>query len=174
MNLHPFRLREIPVAALTGSILWALTMHPAAALDDAGSVQNPTTLNKVSVTAQAMTSKVPTQAEQFRSAQTRKIIDGKQLQSVSAGAGAAQALEVAPGVHVNGYGSGSTTRYSISINGIKQGWGGEPSGAGIDYGSIGVTFDGIPMNNPGTGLWQTTLVNQLLLIEGIGVTYGPG
>ena len=174
MSPHPFRLREIPIATLTGSVLLALMMRPAAALDDVGSVQNPTTLNKVSVTAQTVTSKVPTQAEQFRSAQTRKIIAGKQLQSVSAGAGAAQALEVAPGVHVNGYGSGSTTRYSISINGIKQGWGGEPSGAGIDYGSIGVTFDGIPMNNPGTGLWQTTLVNQLLLIEGIGVTYGPG
>ena len=119
-------------------------------------------------------SEVPTQRQQFNSSQSRKVIDRRQLSTVSAGGGSAQALEIAPGVHVNGYGSGNTTRYSISINGIKQGWGGEPSGAGIDYGAIGVTFDGVPLNNPGTGLFQTTLVNQLSLIDGIGVTYGPG
>jgi len=37
-----------------------------------------------------------------------------------------------------------------------------------------VEFDGIPMNNPATGLWQSPQVNQPSLIKGIHVTYGPG
>lgn len=147
----------------------ATTSAPAS--DDAATTQ----LGVVTIQAKRIApSKVPTHQQRFDSAQSEKLISRKQIEAVGAGAGAAQALEMAPGVHVNGYGSGNTTRYSISINGIKQGWGGEPSGAGIDYGSIGVTFDGVPMNNPSTGLWQATLINQLSIIDGINVTYGPG
>lgn len=132
-------------------------------------------LGNVTVEAHRTTpTSVPTHKQRFESAESQKLISKKQFAFVGAGAGSAQALQVAPGVHVNSYGTGSTTRYSVSINGIKQGWGGEPSGGGIDYGSIGVTFDGIPMNNPSTGLLQFDLINQMSLIDGINLTYGPG
>jgi iron complex outermembrane receptor protein len=117
---------------------------------------------------------LPTKKQIFKSGQTIKVLDRDQIEAAGPAAGAAQALEYAPGVHINGYGNTSATKYSISINGIKQGWGGEPSGAGIDYGSVDINFDDVPMNEPGTGLWQSPYVNQLALIQGINVTYGPG
>jgi iron complex outermembrane receptor protein len=109
----------------------------------------------------------------FKSGQSVTVIGRTELHSVGAFAGAAQALALAPGVGVSGYGSTGSTKNQISINGIKQGWGGF-SGAQIDNGSISVTFDGVPMANASTGLWQSDLVPQLGMIQGIGVTYGPG
>jgi hypothetical protein len=41
-------------------------------------------------------------------------------------------------------------------------------------GSIAVTFDGVPMGNPGSGLWSTALMPEMSLISGINVVYGPG
>ncbi len=109
----------------------------------------------------------------FKSGQSVKVIGRTELQSVGAFGGAAQALALAPGVGVSGYGSTGSTKNQISINGIKQGWGGFTGGQ-IDDGSISVTFDGVPMANPSTGLWQSDLVPQLGMMQGIGVTYGPG
>ena len=117
---------------------------------------------------------LPTKKEIRKSGQTIKVLGRREIEAAGPAAGAAQALEYAPGVHINGYGDTSATKYSISINGIKQGWGGEPSGAGIDYGSIDINFDDVPINEPGTGLWQSPYVNQLALIKGINLTYGPG
>ena len=117
---------------------------------------------------------LPTKQEIQKSGQTIKVVSQKEIEASGPLGGAAQALEYAPGVHINGYGQTSATKYSISINGIKQGWGGEPSGAGIDYGSLDINFDDVPINEPGTGLWQSPYVNQMELIQGINVTYGPG
>ena len=39
---------------------------------------------------------------------------------------------------------------------------------------MGVTFDGVPLVNPSTGLWQSNQIPQLDLIQGIRVIYGPG
>ncbi|MDE8342789.1 MAG: TonB-dependent receptor [Acidocella sp.] len=95
-------------------------------------------------------------AADFRSGQTVKVLDQDQIRAVSVVAGVAKALSLVPGV--------STTTY---------GWAGF-SGGNPDNGSIGVTFDGVPMSNPGNGLWQSTLVPQTSLLQTMNVTYGPG
>lgn len=113
------------------------------------------------------------QGHVFKSDQSEKVISKQELQAAGPVGGSAQALALAPGVGVTGYGTTGSTKTSISINGIKQGWGGF-SGGQIDNGSIAVTFDGVPMSNPSTGLWESPQVPQLGLLQGIGVTYGPG
>lgn len=109
----------------------------------------------------------------FKSALGDKVLDPAQIAAAGPVSGAAQALSFAPGVSVSSYGATGSTKYQISINGIKQGWGGF-SGGTIDDGSIGVSFDGVPMANPVTGLWQSALVPQMAMFEGIRVSYGPG
>jgi len=116
---------------------------------------------------------VPTSAQVVRSGETIKVIKKAEIQAAGPAAGAAQVLSYAPGVSVSGYGSNGATKYSMSINGIKQGWGG-PSGGNIDDGSVSVTFDGVPMVDPATGLWQSPEINQMSMIQGITTVYGPG
>ncbi len=110
---------------------------------------------------------------QLRKPVSVKVIGRPEIRAAGPAAGAAQALVFAPGVAIGGYGNGGATKYSLSINGIKQGWGG-PSGGTIDNGSIAVSFDGVPMNNLASGLWESPEVNQLEMIQNIAVTYGPG
>ncbi len=100
-------------------------------------------------------------------------LDQEEIQAGGVVGGAARALAIAPGVSVASYGSSGATKTSISIDGIKTGWAGF-SGGQTDNGSIGVTFDGVPMVNPGNGLWQATLVPQSSMIDSMSVTYGPG
>ena len=109
----------------------------------------------------------------FRSAFGDKVLDRQQLKSAGPVGGAAQALTFAPGVSVSGYGQTGATKASISVNGLKQGWGGF-SGGSIDDGSIAVSFDGVPMINAATGLWETPQLPQTGLLQGARVTYGPG
>ncbi|MHB1587974.1 MAG: TonB-dependent receptor [Metallibacterium scheffleri] len=109
----------------------------------------------------------------FKSALGDKVLDKQQIAAAGPLAGAAQALAYAPGVAVSSYGATGSTKYMISINGIKTGWGGF-SGGTIDNGSIAVSFDGVPMASPATGLWQSSQLPQNALLEGIRVTYGPG
>ncbi len=144
--------------------------------------QGPTNLGSVQANAQGSSSGKPAKTSQakkiskrhvFKSGQSVTVLRKAELKSVGPFAGAAQALQLAPGVSVSGYGVTGSTKNSISINGIKQGWGGF-SGSQIDNGSLSVTFDGVPMANPSSGLWQTDLVPQLSMIQGIGITYGPG
>lgn len=147
--------------------------------DNGGQQQNGGVINAGEVSAGTKVQpswkrELPSRKKIFKSGQTIKVLGKDQIEAAGPASGAAQALEYAPGVHINGYGNTSATKYSISINGIKQGWGGEPSGAGIDYGSVDINFDDVPMNEPGTGLWQSPYVNQLALLQGINVTYGPG
>ena len=110
---------------------------------------------------------------QLRMPVAQKVLGRQEIQAAGPAAGAAQALAIAPGVAVSSYGNGGPTKFSFSINGIKQGWGG-PSGGTIDDGSLAVNFDGIPMNNVASGLWQSPEINQLEMIQNIAVTYGPG
>jgi len=116
---------------------------------------------------------VPTNSALLRKPVSVRILRRREIQAVGPAAGAAQALSLAPGVNVSGYGTNGASKFSISINGIKQGWAGA-SGGNVDDGSIAVMFDGVPMNDPATGLWQSPEVNQLGMIQGIAVTYGPG
>ncbi|PKY11559.1 hypothetical protein B1757_03915 [Acidithiobacillus marinus] len=130
-------------------------------------------VNKNSEYQETVIPTVPSQKKIFHSAYSEKLITKGQIAALGPMANSAEILSVAPGVHVVGsYGNTGATKMQININGIKQGWGhlkGDVSGH-----SIMVTFDGIPMNDPATGLWQSPQVNQPSLLSGVSVVYGPG
>lgn len=108
----------------------------------------------------------------FESSQNTKTMDQDQIQAAGAVGGVARAMALVPGVSVQSYGNTGSQKTSFSINGIKTGWAG--FSVALDNGSLGVTFDGVPMNNPGNGLWQSTLIPQSLVLQTMAVTYGPG
>ncbi|MDX5935828.1 TonB-dependent receptor plug domain-containing protein [Acidithiobacillus thiooxidans] len=118
------------------------------------------------------TPELPSQKKIFKSGVSSKVLGRNEIEAAGPAAGGAQMLSYAPGVNVVGsYGTGAA-KAQISIDGIKQGWGHpKPSGAAH---SIAISFDGIPMNDPATGLWQSPQINQPSIIQGIQVTYGPG
>ena len=113
-----------------------------------------------------------TKEEIFNSTQSKLVVNKDELKATSPVGGATQALAVIPGVRSETYGPTGASRGSFSINGIQQGWGGLIGET--DDGSIAVTFDGVPMGNPGSGLWSTALMPEMSLISGINVVYGPG
>ncbi|MDD2877434.1 MAG: TonB-dependent receptor [Acidiphilium sp.] len=169
----------MPTSALTSSLALALvapsafsqTVPPPAAADavSAGQVSATGTL----AAPQSYAAQQVNPVQVFKSSQTTKVIGRRQIAAAGAVGGIAKALALAPGVNVSTYGSNGATKSSISIDGVKAGWAGF-SGGNTDNGSIGVSFDGVPMVNPGNGLWQATLIPQNSLIQSIGVTYGPG
>ncbi len=175
---HPITPTAQPAfkpSLLAQALFAALLAAPAAA-----QAQNvPTDLGSVQAGSQGAVVKKSSEqkkleaAQVFKSGQATKVITKAELKAAGPFGGSAQALALVPGVGVSGYGSTGATKNSISINGIKQGWGGF-SGAQIDNGSISVTFDGVPMVNPSSGLWASPQIPQLGLLQGIGVTYGPG
>lgn len=116
---------------------------------------------------------MPTRDEVQNSIQTIRVLDRKQLDAAGPVAGGAQMVALTPGANVFGYGVSGATKYTIQLNGINQGWGGQPSGF-ISPGSLGITFDGIPIVDVATGLWQSATMPQNLLMQNVAVTYGPG
>jgi iron complex outermembrane receptor protein len=116
---------------------------------------------------------MPTRDEVQNSLQDIRVLDRKQLDASGPVAGGAQMIALTPGANVFGYGVSGATKYTIQLNGINQGWGGQPSGF-ISPGSLGVTFDGIPIVDVGSGLWQSATMPQNLLMQNVNVTYGPG
>ena len=115
---------------------------------------------------------VPTPQQVFQSPQTVRVIDPAQTQAVGPAAGAAQAVSIMPGANVLGYGSTGATKYSISIDGIGQGWGsygGYTGGA-----SLMITLDGVPIVDPATGLWASASLPALSMFQAPQITYGPG
>ncbi len=116
---------------------------------------------------------VPTREQVLKSDQTIRVLGRKQLDAAGPVAGGAQMISIAPGANVFGYGQTGATKYTIQLNGINQGWGGEASGF-ISPGSLGITFDGVPVSDVATGLWQSATMPQNLLIQNVDVTYGPG
>lgn len=116
----------------------------------------------------------PSQKKIFESGYAIKELGKEELKDAGPQAGPAQVLAFAPGVNVSGsYGSSGASKDQISINGVTTGWQGF-SGADANNGSIMVTFDGIPMNNLSTGLWQSPDVSNMSILNGIQLTYGPG
>ncbi len=138
---------------------------PAAATGDSGASDSRA---EVGVTARVLR-----HDEEFKTDQTVKTLDQDQIKESSIVGGAAKALSVVPGVSTSSYGATGSAKTTISIDGIKIGWAGF-SGGNPDNGSLGVTFDGVPMANPGNGLWQASLIPQTSVLQTIGVTYGPG
>ncbi|MDE2356512.1 MAG: TonB-dependent receptor plug domain-containing protein, partial [Alphaproteobacteria bacterium] len=168
---HPTLLVVSSLFALTtalgcaGGASAADSREAVAATGTAGSAS---TVEEVIVTARQRR-----HVEQFVSDQTIKVLDQDQIKAASAVGGAAKALALIPGVSAASYGATGSQKTTLSIDGIKLGWAGF-SGGNPDNGSIGVSFDGAPMSDPGNGLWQTTLVPQASLLQTISVTYGPG
>ena len=114
----------------------------------------------------------PSPTDVFLSDQTVRVIDRTQMDMLGPVAGAAQVVNLAPGARVTGYGNTGATKYTISLNGINQGWGGY--GGYTGGAALGITFDGIPIVDPATGLWQSATIPQMQIIQDTSVTYGPG
>ncbi|HUX10142.1 MAG TPA: TonB-dependent receptor [Terriglobia bacterium] len=114
----------------------------------------------------------PSQAEILKSNQTIRVLGRRQMDAVGPLAGAGQIVAMAPGANVVSYGGTGQQKSTISINGINQGWGGY---GGYTYaGSLGVTLDGIPIVDAGSGLWPSASLPQTKMFQNTNVTYGPG
>ena len=131
------------------------------------------TLQEIIVTAKELQLKSLKQKSIYESAYGDKALDRQQLKSAGVVGGAAQALTFAPGIAVTGYGQTGGTKASSSINGLNQGWAGVSPGT-VDNGNLAISYDGIPMVNAATGLWETPEIPQTALLQGARVTYGPG
>ena len=116
---------------------------------------------------------VPTREDVMVIPETLRVLDRKQLDAGGPIAGGAQMISSTPGSNVVGYGETGATKYTILLNGIQQGWAGEASSFTAP-GSLGITFDGVPVSDPATGLWQSATMPQNLVMQNLGVTYGPG
>jgi hypothetical protein len=100
------------------------------------------------------------------------VLDRALLDAAGPVGGAAQALTYAPGVAINSYSTSGAGKSIITINGVNQGWSGLNGNA--QDGAVGVTFDGIPIADPVTGLWQAPTIPFLAMIGSTSVAYGPG
>jgi iron complex outermembrane receptor protein len=114
----------------------------------------------------------PTQQQLFQSGTSTRVLDQQELQSVGPMGGGAQAIGMAPGAQVTGYGDTGSTKYNVSLDGLANGWGGFGGQTGNN--NLMMTFDGIPMNNVATGLWASASIPQIGMIQNINVGYGPG
>jgi iron complex outermembrane recepter protein len=116
---------------------------------------------------------VPTREDVMVIPGTVRVLDRKQLDAGGPVAGGAQMIQSTPGTNVVGYGETGATKYTVILNGIQQGWAGEATSFTAP-GSLGITFDGVPVVDPATGLWQSATLPQNLVMQNLGVTYGPG
>lgn len=116
---------------------------------------------------------VPTREDVMLAPETLRVLDRKQLDAGGPVAGGAQMIASTPGANVFGYGETGATKYTVMLNGLQQGWAGENQGF-TGAGSLGVTFDGIPVGDAATGLWQSATMPQNLVMQNLAVTYGPG
>lgn len=116
---------------------------------------------------------VPTREDVMLTPDTVRVLDRKQLDAGGPVAGGAQMIQSTPGANVIGYGETGATKYTVLLNGIQQGWAGENQGFTAP-GSLGITFDGVPVGDPATGLWQSATMPQNLVMQNLEVTYGPG
>ncbi len=114
----------------------------------------------------------PTQQEVFDSALPVRVLDRRQMDVAGPVAGAAQVIALTPGANVTGYGNTGATKYTVTLNGINQGWGGY--GGFTGGGSLGITFDGVPIVDPASGLWQSPTIPEMGMIQNVTVAYGPG
>ncbi|MHB8253389.1 MAG: TonB-dependent receptor [Acidiferrobacter sp.] len=177
------RPRRIPAKRLlVVQVSLALCTFMAAphgwAATDASSVNVGTVSAKSVKKAKALlkaTSTRLTKKQILKSTQTERVIGKREIASIGPAAGAAQALALAPGVAVRGYGGASSTaRYEIAVRGVKVGW--SSVNGDVERNGITVLFDGVPMNNliAHNGGWDSNEIPIMQLISGINVIYGPG
>lgn len=115
---------------------------------------------------------LPTQEQVMQSDQTIRVIDRKQMDMAGPVAGGAQIIATAPGAIVTGYGNTGATKYTVTLNGLNQGWGGY--GGYTGGAALGVTFDGVPIVDSATDLWPSATIPENGLVQNTNVTYGPG
>ncbi len=166
-----FSRRSRLLAGTAVSIVLAVAAGGPAAM-----AQSTVNAGEVSATGTATSpqgaTQQPSEKKVFKSNQTVRVMDRAQMDAAGPVGGAAQVLSYAPGANVTGYGNTGSTKNTVSINGVHQGWGGF---AGYtDNGSLAVTFDGVPIADPATNLWQSNTIPQMSLIQNTNVTYGPG
>ncbi|MDE3163989.1 MAG: TonB-dependent receptor [Acidobacteriota bacterium] len=153
--------QRVSTAALSSSI--DVTMHVASLAESV----------IVRGTVNPEAKPVPTREDVMLMPDTVRVLDRQQLDVGGPVAGGAQMIQATPGANVIGYGETGATKYSVLLNGIQQGWAGENTGF-ISPGSLGVNFDGIPVDDPATGLWQSATMPENLVMQNLEVTYGPG
>lgn len=165
---------SVTKAGFTAYRQQGLRLQPGQALNLAITMMVSSVQQSVVVNAGALDGATPqpSQDQIFTSNQSTRVLDRMQMDAVGPVAGAAQIVSMTPGANVTGYGNTGATKYTITLNGINQGWGGY--GGFTGGGSLGVTFDGVPIVDPGTGLWQSPTIPQTDLIQNANVTYGPG
>lgn len=115
---------------------------------------------------------VPSREDVMLVPDTIRVLDRKQIDTAGPMAGGAQMIQSTPGANVFGYGETGATKFTVLLNGIQQGWAGENTGFTAP-GSLGITFDGIPVSDMSTGLWQSATMPQNLVMQNLEVTYGP-
>ncbi len=181
MVCNPLSLRPLVLALVAGGVLLSCTnaMADSPTAPTQSSADVAINVGQVNAAAGSVASlgsmgiQSLSQKHRFDSGQSIKVLGKHQIAAAGPVGGSAQALAYAPGVNVTGYGNTGSTKTSISVNGISQGWGGF-GGTVVDAGNLSVTFDGVPMVDPSTGLWESPQVPQTGVLQGIGITYGPG
>ncbi|HQT84362.1 MAG: hypothetical protein B7Z58_05375 [Acidiphilium sp. 37-64-53] len=132
----------------------------------------PVNAGTVSAASGETTAEAAARTKNFKSGQAIRVLDRALLNAAGPVGGAAQALTYAPGVAINSYSTSGAGKSIITINGVNQGWSGLNGNA--QDGAVGVTFDGIPIADPVTGLWQAPTIPFLAMIGSTSVAYGPG
>lgn len=132
----------------------------------------PVNAGTVSAASGETTPEAAARTKNFKSGQAVRVLDRRLLNAAGPVGGAAQALTYAPGVAINSYSTSGAGKSIITINGVNQGWSGLNGNA--QDGAAGVTFDGIPIADPVTGLWQAPTIPFLAMIGSTSVAYGPG
>jgi len=189
VNAPKTPLNALSAALFTAGICTALYSSPTlASLPTAptASAESQSSINVGEVNAAASslspeqkqlasTDEKLTKKKIFHSTQSQAVLGKRAISGVGPAAGAAQALSLAPGVAVRGYGGvSSTARYEIAVRGVKVGW--SSVNGDVERNGLTVLFDGIPMNNliSHNGGWDSNEIPILQMIHGINVTYGPG
>ena len=169
------RAIRLALPSLFASGLALSFITPATAqVVDAGTVSaraNSTTAAR----ALAATDERLTKKKIFESGQTKSVVTKAQIEAVGQAAGAAQAVSVAPGVVVRGYGgTAATARYEVTLRGVKVGW--SSVNGDVERNGITMLFDGIPMNNltSHNGQWDSNEIPIMQMIGAINVINGPG
>lgn len=151
------------------------TAAAAAAADSAssGGASNTTEVQGLTVIGRReVVGTLHTAKDVFTTPETVRVLDAAQMQTLGPVAGGAQSFGLNPGAYVNGYGATGATKYTISLDGIGQGWGGY--GGYTGGASLMVTMDGVPIVDPSTGLWSSAAFPSLSMFQTQQVTYGPG
>ncbi len=167
-----YRPRKRVLIVQTALALCALAAHAHAAVN-VGTV-NASRAKKAQALLKATSTKL-TKKDILTSTQTERVISRREIAANGPLAGSAQALSLAPGVAVRGYGgiSGSA-RYEIAMRGVKVGW--SSVNGDVERNGITVLFDGVPMNNliAHNGSWDSNEIPFMSLLSGVNVLYGPG